>query len=121
MKMRRGKDEGRTNKPFGATDRRRAIADRRVFASDFIGRHQPTDDLVKMLKSPTATTRQFAARLLGNQQAAVAIPALVELLKDDVPGVHDPASTALAQMGSNALFPLTDALHSRRGSQGFRH
>jgi HEAT repeat protein len=80
-----------------------------IFSADA----QSADDLVKMLKSKQPASRRFAADLLGKQKAASAIPALADLLKDEVPAVREAASAALAKMGQNALLALTDALRSR--------
>lgn len=72
--------------------------------------------LVAKLKSDSAEQRQAAAQQLGElgPKAIEAAPALIELLRDEDPGVFEAASKALGRMGPKAVPLLIEGLGSKQ-------
>ncbi len=73
------------------------------------------DDLIRQLKSPSASKRRSAAAMLGRKgkEAAAAVPALVEALKDSNSLVRFQSIVALGDIGSEqAISGLQPLLHT---------
>ena len=76
--------------------------------------------LVKALRSPNENARWEAAKILGKIRDVSAAPALVRALDDEKAGVRWLASTALINLGRDALVPVLRGLEHNSDSIWFR-